>query len=507
MKRLAAAVLAVSLLMGQVVYAGELDEGTDTVLSETGTEYAGQMVTDTVLEAVNENEVQSEQEEKEEAEEEPEEKENTEENGSEERSEEGSDDGEDDPETNEPVVLTGWIVDEDGNSFYYDGDGNVTRGEKKINGQWYYFDEEDGVMQTGFRTIAVSTGGTKTVYYGTDGAMIHGLQTIGDATYYFHAKTGAMQFGEQKVNGRWYYFDTGNGKMQTGFRKIKLNAGGTKLVYYGPDGSMYYGIRSIGDKTYYFHTKTGAMQYGEQKISGRWYYFDPSTGVMQTGFQNIPIKTGGTKRVYYGYTGAMCYGEQKVNGQWYYLHPSTGAMQTGFQDVPVKTGGTKRVYYGADGVMCHGTQIIDGISFYFHTSTGELFPKMLWPVNSSRITSYFGERESPTAGASTAHKGVDIGNVPIGTPIYAAADGTVVLDTYDYYRGRYLIIDHGHGVLTYYQHCSELYVKEGDKVSRGDVIAAVGSTGISTGPHLHFGVCVNDVFVDPFYYVTPPEKE
>jgi len=114
------------------------------------------------------------------------------------------------------------------------------------------------------------------------------------------------------------------------------------------------------------------------------------------------------------------------------------------------------------------------------------------------ITSRFGSYESIR---THAHKGIDIA-APNGTPIYAAAEGTI---TYAEYNtggyGNLIIIDHGNGVKTYYGHCSKLYVKEGGKVTAGDKIAAVGSTGRSTGNHLHFEIRLNGEQVNPQKYI------
>lgn len=126
-----------------------------------------------------------------------------------------------------------------------------------------------------------------------------------------------------------------------------------------------------------------------------------------------------------------------------------------------------------------------------------------WPCpSSSRITSGFGDRESPTEGASSNHKGIDIG-AGTGASIVAAADGQVVISTYSYSAGNYIMIDHGGGVSTVYMHCSQLLVSKGAKVTKGQVIAKVGSTGYSTGPHLHFGIRSGGTYVDPQRYVSP----
>lgn len=103
------------------------------------------------------------------------------------------------------------------------------------------------------------------------------------------------------------------------------------------------------------------------------------------------------------------------------------------------------------------------------------------------------------------HKGIDIGSSQgRGTPIYAAADGTVIVSQYGYSGGygNYIMIDHGSGVTTLYGHCDTLAVSVGQHVSAGQYIAGMGSTGSSTGNHLHFEVRVNNVAQNPLYYVS-----
>lgn len=124
-----------------------------------------------------------------------------------------------------------------------------------------------------------------------------------------------------------------------------------------------------------------------------------------------------------------------------------------------------------------------------------------WPCPSStRITSDYGTRISPTSGASSNHKGIDIGAAH-GADIVAAADGTVKAATYSSAAGNYVMIDHGGGVYTVYMHASSLTVSTGQTVAAGQVIAKVGSTGISTGSHLHFGVSLNGSYVSPWSYL------
>ena len=138
---------------------------------------------------------------------------------------------------------------------------------------------------------------------------------------------------------------------------------------------------------------------------------------------------------------------------------------------------------------------------YTTKSIGDI--KFTWPCPaSSRITSTFGSRTSPTEGASSNHKGIDIG-APTGTNIVASAAGTVVVSTYSYSAGNYVMINHGGGVYSVYMHASKLLVSVGETVKQGQVIAKVGSTGYSTGPHLHFGIRVNGTYVNPRQYVSP----
>lgn len=127
--------------------------------------------------------------------------------------------------------------------------------------------------------------------------------------------------------------------------------------------------------------------------------------------------------------------------------------------------------------------------------------KLTWPVPSSRlITSKFGPRNTGIAGASKNHGGIDI-RAATGTPVVAAADGTVVISKYSSTAGNYIQIDHSKNMSTQYMHNSQLLVKKGDKVKRGQVIAKSGSTGIGSGPHVHFGVIYKGNKVNPVKYV------
>lgn len=124
-----------------------------------------------------------------------------------------------------------------------------------------------------------------------------------------------------------------------------------------------------------------------------------------------------------------------------------------------------------------------------------------WPAPSyKRISDEYGYRTHPILGVQQFHNGLDMA-APGGSPILAAYDGKVVAATYSNSMGNYIMIDHGDSLYTIYMHASALYVSKGAEVSKGDKIAAVGSTGRSTGNHLHFSVRLNGNYVSPWNYL------
>ncbi len=123
----------------------------------------------------------------------------------------------------------------------------------------------------------------------------------------------------------------------------------------------------------------------------------------------------------------------------------------------------------------------------------------LWPSYTTTLTSYFGNRESPGGIGSTNHKGIDIG-ASYGTSIWAAASGTVTLASWNGGYGNCVIVSHSNGYSTLYAHMSSIAVSAGQTVSQGQVLGYVGSTGNSTGPHLHFGVLAGGTYVNPLAF-------
>ena len=116
------------------------------------------------------------------------------------------------------------------------------------------------------------------------------------------------------------------------------------------------------------------------------------------------------------------------------------------------------------------------------------------------LVSKFGYRISPFTGKPAMHNGIDIAAAP-GTPIFAPADGIVTYAAFEETYGKLVAIDHGYGIMTRFGHNSQIFVQVGQRVNRWDVIAAVGNTGRSTGPHCHYEVRLNNIPIDPLNYL------
>lgn len=129
-----------------------------------------------------------------------------------------------------------------------------------------------------------------------------------------------------------------------------------------------------------------------------------------------------------------------------------------------------------------------------------------WPVNTRHITSRFGYRKDPFTDRPAFHKGLDIAGSS-NDPVYVTADGTVISTGYDKLHGNNIIVSHSKSLRTWYMHLNKSLVSEGDHVSKGDQIGLLGSTGRSTGPHLHYEVKKDGSSVDPEPYLLTSRKE
>jgi murein DD-endopeptidase MepM/ murein hydrolase activator NlpD len=130
----------------------------------------------------------------------------------------------------------------------------------------------------------------------------------------------------------------------------------------------------------------------------------------------------------------------------------------------------------------------------------------LWPVASRTITSGFGIRIDPFTGKPSMHTGLDI-NGELNDKVYATAEGKVLFAEFDDQHGNHILIDHTHGLKTEYLHLNRMLVKRGDPVLKGQLIGLMGTTGRSTGTHLHYEVHKNDVQIDPTPYLITNRKE
>lgn len=140
------------------------------------------------------------------------------------------------------------------------------------------------------------------------------------------------------------------------------------------------------------------------------------------------------------------------------------------------------------------TRVIQRGNSYWPSQATGMFR---WPLNSGRITDYFGRYR-----LGSRHRGVDIG-APRGTAIYAAASGTVTTSSFNSSYGNYVVIEHSNGYSTLYAHASSLQARVGQQVSKGELIARVGSTGVSTGNHLHFEVRRYGTPINPLQFYKP----
>ncbi|WKB70603.1 glycosyl hydrolase 53 family protein [Ligilactobacillus ruminis] len=278
---------------------------------------------------------------------------------------------------------SGFQKDDDGSVFYYDEKGDQVHGQKNIDGNWYFFDENTGIMQTGFKDIKSQN---KTVYYASNGQMQYGQQRISNHWYLFddvtgamktglqyiksqnklalYASNGQMQYGMQKVGGKNYSFNRTTGALQANGQK---NINGHWYLF-DNKGRVLSGFQRIGNqhKTVYYDVNTARMQYGQKRINGSWYLFDNVTGAMRTGLQRI---TNQNKTVYYDNSGKMQYGQKRINGSWYLFDSVTGAMKTGFQRIANQN---KTVYYDNSGKMQYGQKRINGSWYLFDNVTGAM---------------------------------------------------------------------------------------------------------------------------------------
>ena len=325
---------------------------------------------------------------------------------------------------------------------YRDTNGNPVSGKKQIDGKWYFFDPETGIMATNQKYIdgfwyffdsktgvmaqnsfvnldwkTNPNGGPKTCYYDAQGHLLYNQRRIGNYWYMFRPGSGAM------VTADFYKHD-----------KYTNPNGGPKTCYYDAQGRLQYSQKKIGNYWYMFRPGSGAMveadfynhdkntnpnggpktcyydahgrlQYSQKRIGNYWYMFRPGSGAMVTAdfykHDNNTNPNGGPKTCYYDAQGHLQYGQKRIGSYWYMFRPGSGAMVEGdFFTHDSNTnphGGAKTCYYDAQGHMLYGVQVIDGTTCEFHSSSGALLKKIvrgLSEANWQVLTNVIGAVES-----------------------------------------------------------------------------------------------------------------
>ena len=356
----------------------------------------------------------------------------------------------------------------------YNATGSETAKQQALK----HFTIERGYIASNFGNGASITAGTSVELPSGIGAVhsYMGWQTITSTTsnQYKLMQQSGMNFDEEgfgRINGRYVIACTST------YGNV-----GDYVDFYQEDGSVIQCI--IGDIKN--QNDTGCNEWGHSNGQNVIEFVVDKNSWYST------EKGGNASNMHINPGNQGCHPEwnqnitKVVNGGSYFDNPNFGAENISGNGTTITMPST-------------GTAIGSGtISSGNATINGEI---MKWPVDSTNITSYFGPRNDPTNTSVTENHGaIDI-SVPTGANVYATEAGTVITARYgSETAGNYVEIDHGNGYISRYLHNSELKVKVGDKVTKGQVIALAGSTGKSTGPHCHFEIRYNGVRVDPLNF-------
>ena len=232
-------------------------------------------------------------------------------------------------------------------AYYHPTTKQMQYGEQNVAGQWYFLDQQNGDVKTGWYKLP---DGRQVYYDVTKGdhqvsgrGMLHGQQDVGQATYYFDDWNGAQVTGLKQVQGKTYYYAPAMVKNGEAYANGHWR-------YFGADGTMQTGFVQLKDGRTVYYNGAGEMRYGEQAINHRWYYFDPVNGAMKRGWFTLPDK----RKVYYdlqanGQGRGMLHGQQQLGDQIYYFNDWNGALRTNYAHYLAKVG--KLQYYGSDGKL------------------------------------------------------------------------------------------------------------------------------------------------------------
>ena len=414
----------------------------------------------------------------------------------------------------------------DGKVYYFDRDGLAVAGffrhpeSKKL----YYFDKENFQLLVD-RWI---TEEGNTYYFSEEGTAVAGfyLNPRDNKLYHFDPKTNRQTISSWLDHeGKKYYFDSKGQAVKGLYRDPEAK----KLYYFNDDHTMASDrwVEDIGQK-YYFGPEGWAVSglFRDPK-EGKLYYFDEETFRMtRDSLKTVDGVSYRFSKNGNAFTGLYA---DRSDHNIYYFDPKTGRMATNAwidQDAD-------RYYFGPDGRAVKGVfeDPETGTSYYLDPVSCKLVRdshvriddsdyqvdeqgvidlsnpvSYLWPTDSTKVSSPFGYRIHPIFHDLRFHEGIDIPG-DYGSDIYAAASGTVQSAGYDSGLGNFVVIIHQDGKLTTYGHMAQLAVSAGDSVERGEVIGYMGSTGNSTGSHLHFQVEdeTGNLF-DPLHFLDQPDQ-
>lgn len=281
----------------------------------------------------------------------------------------------------------------------------------------------------------------------------------------------------------------GSAKLQDGSSKDLSAVGNDKMIQVDENGAILTGFGvKVANEEIAGNEAVAYRAYRKEEGWSDWKYQGEMVGIMDESdrMEAIQIKVNGTMDKLYN----VYYRTRVQNYGWLAWTKNGETAGTIRSSVGIEAIQVRFVPKNKTGPSTSGKAFVEN-------GKGILLKN---PCPAAYISDEFGLRGAPTAGATTNHQGRDYA-AKEGTPIYAAASGTVTKVTSTNARGKYLMIDHGNGISTLYQHCSKILVEEGTYVFVGDKIAEVGKTGIVSGAHLHFEVWENGIPVDPRLYL------
>lgn len=289
--------------------------------------------------------------------------------------------------------------------------------------------------------------------------------TVDETGTYYAGATGLLVTGKREIQGDLYYFteeEHEHGRLVQTNQWVETTEG---RIYPRADGKLYRNqFISFGSPRRYYMGADGVQQKGMVQANGTVY--------RMTGEDGCLLQQSSA---------------YEYNGKWYYAKPDGEPYRN-----QIITFGKLTYFMGADGARVNGAFTLNGTAYMADVQAGTVTKvftaDFLWPVaGRTSISSPYGPRWG------TFHNGIDIPG-PLGTPIRCALDGVVVDRGYSASSGNYIVVRHENGYYTKYYHLSAFSVKNGQRVTMGQQLGAMGSTGHSTGSHLHFEVRSGSIY-------------